>query len=268
MKISNLLFISLIFLLFITSCKQLIKTELDENTFESESPIETEPESKINDLSFVILNNVEDKKDFLSSIGIFENTVPFYQYYDNDNLQLELYYDKEKNVGVGIFYDASSMCGFTFEENTELFENPKFSDRTNYYDASNLVDEYTENITYNDKNQITHFYSKGTITGYVDSGLIDAPAVEIEFFYRDDGSLERKKFFYNPLLYGGCTGNSGVCYYDSDERLIYVDSYITHGYIENYYIYEDDEKEPTYNLILDHSCGQTTWANGFIKYIH
>lgn len=47
---------------------------------------------------------------------------------------------------------------------------------------------------------------------------------------------------------------------------MYVDAYITHGYLEDYYIYEGDSNTPNYCLTVDH-MGYDAWEAGFTKFI-
>jgi len=44
-----------------------------------------------------------------------------------------------------------------------------------------------------------------------------------------------------------------VPYYDEGGRISYETSYITHGMLENCYIYEDDGKKSAYSLLLDYA---------------
>jgi len=217
------------------------------------------------ELVSVILRNTEDRANFLRAFGIMEGAASFYQYYNDDgSLYLEIFYNMEKCVGAGIFYGVFSMSGFEVGEyECMVWRDHKFSTMTDEHDASSLA-EYAEYSTFNEMGQLTHFYSKGIIEGYVDSSLIDEVAVKIEFIYREDGTLERKDCWYNPLLFGS-TRSTETYFYDSDERLVYVSAYITHGTLEDYYIYEGDDKEPSYRLTVDHQ-GWNACKTGFVKY--
>lgn len=216
------------------------------------------------ELISLILRNTEDRANFLRAFGIMEGTAPFYQYYDEDGtLWLELYYDMEKGSGVGIFYGVFSMSGFDVGEyEREVWRDYKFSVMTEEYDASSLA-EYAEYNTYNERGQLTHFYSEGVIEGWADSPYLDK-AVEIEFIYREDGTLERKRCLYNHRLFG-TTRSTETYFYDSDERLVYVSAYITHGTLEDYYIYDVGSEDPSYRLTVDHQ-GWNAWEAGFVKY--
>lgn len=219
---------------------------------------------RMDELVSVILRNAEDRANLLRVFGLIKGTAPFYQYYNDDGtLYLEVFYDVEKGAGVGIFYGIFSMSGFDIGEyEHEVWQDRKFSVMTEEHDASSLA-EYKEYNTYNEKGQLTHFYSEGIIEGWAGSPYLDK-AVEIEFIYREDGTLERKRCYYNPRLFG-TTRSTETYFYDSDERLVYVSAYITHGTLEDYYIYEGNGEEPSYRLTLDHQ-GWNACETGFVKY--
>lgn len=68
----------------------------------------------------------------------------------------------------------------------------------------------------------------------------------------------QKDCYYNSRVFGS-TGSSESDYFDEKDRLLYTSSYITHGYVEDYYIYEEDSQEPAFCLTLDHT-GDTAYA--------
>lgn len=78
--------------------------------------------------------------------------------------------------------------------------------------------------------------------------------LEIEFTYREDGTLRRRDYAHNMMALE--TWHSVThSFYDTQERLLYEDCYITHGSMDYYYIYQDDKEQPTYCLMLDHDLG-------------
>ncbi len=78
--------------------------------------------------------------------------------------------------------------------------------------------------------------------------------LEIEFTYREDGTLRRRDYAHNMMALE--TWHSVAhSFYDTQERLLYEDCYITHGSMDYYYIYQDDKEQPTYCLMLDHDLG-------------
>lgn len=78
--------------------------------------------------------------------------------------------------------------------------------------------------------------------------------LEIEFTYREDGTLRRRDYAHNMMALE--TWHSVThSFYDTQERLLYEDCYITHGSMDYYYIYQDDKEMPAYCLMLDHDLG-------------
>lgn len=211
---------------------------------------------KTDSTASVTIRSDEDKNEFLHAFGIEEETKPFYQYYDEDNNELivDFYYNPEELRGVGIYYGRLTMCGFE----TVPYEKEQWQHRSPYSlypenekdDAFSLRD-YKEYHEYNENEQLIHFYSTGIIDGYKDSELINKNVININFTYRDDGTLYEKKCFYNPLVFLR-TAMSATYLYDKSGRLSFMDSYITHGSLESFYIYEDDMLTPSYYFSLDH----------------
>jgi len=211
-----------------------------------------------------ILINMEDRAVFMRAFGVSAADSPFFQHYGDDgNLCLELYYDMEKRSGIGVYHGNYSMTGFDIGEyeNKEWVDH-KFLTATDKYDASDLA-EYAEFSTYNEEGRLSRFYSEGIFEGWSGSPYLDC-AVEMVFFYRDEGTLERKECHYNPRLFG-TTRSSETHYYDANERLLKVRAYITHGSLEDFYIYDGDADIPSYSLTIDH-FGWNAWEQGFFKY--
>lgn len=86
----------------------------------------------------------------------------------------------------------------------------------------------------------------------------------VKYFYREDGTLERKECYFNDRVFG-TTRCSEKYYYDEQERLKYVSAYITHGTLRDYYIYEGESLEPAYCLGVDFT-GASASEYRFIKY--
>ncbi|MDE7477663.1 MAG: hypothetical protein K2M91_06905, partial [Lachnospiraceae bacterium] len=78
--------------------------------------------------------------------------------------------------------------------------------------------------------------------------------VEINFIYRDDGTLYCRNYNHNQRIFG-TTLLSRNSYYDEHGRVSYENGYITHGMLEYYYIYEDESEKPAYLLELDYDLG-------------
>jgi len=209
-----------------------------------------------------------DLAHFLKAKDISEQEQPFYQYYNDDGeLQLDFYYDMTRGAGTGIFYDRFqgqlTMCGFDIGSwNEGEWDDYAFPVKPETGDSSQ-VEDYEEEHIYNEQGQLVSFCSYGVITDRKEP--VREKFMEIVYSYREDGTIYKQTCYYNGRLYNA-TGRTGIYYYDKQERLEYADTYITHGYLEDYYIYDGDSKNPAFCLTLDHVSGQT-WAIGFMKYL-
>lgn len=194
---------------------------------------------------------------------------PFYQYYDEESgeLQMELYYDFQTGRGFGTRYypetegmpdgfaiggieEGETVCGAIWERiNTDPYETLAFGGR----DASQYheIENYEEEIEYTSDGKIAHYKSLGNITYLEDAENTDT-IVEIDFLYRNDGSLKERKYRHNGFVFE-TTCSVMDSFYDRQQRLLYEDCYITHGSLDYYYIYNGEEQIPTYCLILDHN---------------
>lgn len=183
---------------------------------------------------------------------------PFYQYYDSaGNLCLELYLDEETGSGSGIAYHPLSEGGY--EPHEFAFDTCKLEDwkemdpfslkAVDGTDGSDMVNDYEELCEYTESGQIEHFRSWGNIDWLVESGGMQT-ILEINFVYREDGTLASKEYYHNGYLFGS-TNSSKNSFYDEKERLVYEEAYITHGSLDIYYIYTDDSPKPSYRLLLD-----------------
>ncbi|MBD5461557.1 MAG: hypothetical protein HDR24_00640 [Lachnospiraceae bacterium] len=215
-----------------------------------------------------------DKETFLRDFG-FEGKEPFYQYVEETSgeLQMELYYDEGTAKGCGIRYfpeEGWEARGFVFNSSVKpLYRKDDYLLRGNSQEAiySKLtyygfdpsqdsdIDNFEEKTEYTDNGRIKHYTA--TATGWFTNSEDETEpgtVVEMDFVYREDGSLQRKDYFHNPI-YEATTFQSLHSFYDKEERLVYEDGYITHGSLDHYYIYDGEEKEPSYYLEIDHNLG-------------
>lgn len=190
---------------------------------------------------------------------------PFYTFYENDELQLELYYDAEAGVGCGIRYvrvkgsqadETVEMKGFAFDNVSAAASGQNDTEKdifsVTYYDGSdgsNEVEDYEEVYEYNAAGCPVHYESSGTVD-WLQEAEGKSTIIEVDFSYREDGSLYRKDSCYNPQLFG-TTGSSNIEYFDEQQRILYSKKYITHGSLEDYYIYDDNHADVAYVLKLD-----------------
>lgn len=212
----------------------------------------------------IILVNQRDREIYLKARRILEDEAPFYRYEDDDHV-LEVYYDEQRETGIGLSYqknqDEAYIVAFDITEcERKEWQDNRFALTKDGTDTS-VLENYEENCEYNENGQLTKFESKGILK---DSEGAEDTIVSIEFFYREDGTLERKECYYNQWLFG-TTRSTELLYYDSQERLIYTWAYITHGCLEDYYIYNGDSMEPAYCLTVDH-FGTGACMLDFAKY--
>lgn len=208
----------------------------------------------------------ESKEAFLAEYGA-ENSEPRYQSCDRyGNPRLELYEDQSGTQFCGIIYRSyfvnskkekwAKMYGFTISE--EKTEKEKWSDNT-YAIMSEIGPDdekgYEETIEYTADGKPLHFESRGLAEVNNGSSIEEElmPLVEIDYIYRDDGTLFCRGYWHNTYLY--TTGDHILSsFYDEEERVVYEDGYITSGDQEYYYVYEGDGKVPVCKLDVYLSC--------------
>lgn len=206
-----------------------------------------------------------NRQTLLEDFGFWE-TEPFYEYYNTSgNLQLELYFDSVTEKGCGIRYEyyytsdlekEVSMYGFIFDSTYKFQweEEDAFSTKSwEGTDGSDSVNEYEEQIEYRQNGKPDYYKSQGIIDWISEEEELQ-PLIEIDWVYRDDGTLYYRDYEHNSFVFG--TGCGYIWkYYDEAERPLFERSYITHGSVENYYIYQNAGKKPAYCLNLDDNLG-------------
>lgn len=218
------------------------------------------------------LENIDyESRDALLVDCGFQDAEPFYQYYDRfGNLELELYFDESTGKGCGFQYSHAFnrvlekivWCnGFIFEgTSSEEWEDDTYSLLT----WENADAREQENVT-----QVTYEYTyDGKLSCYEVRGITDLAEVQwyegleitdvfflsIDWVYRSDGTLYRKYYNHNSMVFS-TTGQSQWVYYDEQGRPIYRHEYITHGSYDYYYIYSGENERPSYCLTLDQNGG-------------
>lgn len=205
----------------------------------------------------------EDRKTFLSDFGFGEQE-PFYCYYDrNGNLQLELYLDEESGHGCGLIHrygytyqmdKDDSMYGFAFDTVSNGIWKQEDPYLFAFFDGET---GYEERIDYTETGKVDCYQSLGIIGLHDEEGNVineKSIVIEINYIYRDDGTLFYRDYYHNGYVLGSTHQNSDS-YYDESERIVYETAYITHGSLEYYYIYDDAGSEPAYALFLDDNLG-------------
>lgn len=224
-----------------------------------------------NAMNYMERAEYESCEAFLKAYG-FENSVPLYQYYDRlGNLQLELYRKEEEDLFCAIAY------GYTFEGKGEkrtgfsgyviegVSEEEWKDDTYSVMDSfsEEQIDDYRESIEYTPDQRPKHFQ----VTGLDRNTSEDRETVDmfqVNYVYRDDGTLYYRYYQHDSVQFETyrCVEHS---YYDKKERLIYETAYITHGELEDFYIYLDEGDMPAYRLEIDHGGSGTCMERYFEK---
>ena len=205
----------------------------------------------------------ENTEAFLRECGFTDNQL-MYQYYDNyHTLQLELYLDKATGQGCGIvrpdYYDA--FHGFivnSIEETAWEEIDPYDFDAIAGTSYIKETEELEEIIEYTPDGKVDYYKAQGFV-GWLrdDDEKRKEPKdtiIEINYIYRDDGTLYYKEYFHDPVIFE-TSFHTMSTYYDEAGRILYEHAYITHGCYDYYYIYEDETNKPAYCLLLDNDLG-------------
>lgn len=169
----------------------------------------------------------EDKQAFLADHG-FAGSEAFYEYRDRfGNLIMEIYFDQQAGRGCGIRYYYSF--------------NDKLKKRAT---RDGFAFEAVETGVWEPQEE----FSKLTVYG--DDVSKSASGYKEIYKYTDDGTLYHREYHHYPKFFSS-TGQSEDGDYDKQGRLVYRYSYITHGAMDEYYLYDGNHKEPKYRLFLD-----------------
>lgn len=204
----------------------------------------------------------DSRESFLADYG-FADQAPFYEYTDlNQDFALELFFDREKGQGCGLYYNYGYNCelekivnsyGFVFRhvETGEWIPEDVFSTCSVDGDDArdDLLPEYRETYQYTDDGKLSAFEARGIIPWLEDSGIEDV-ILSMDYYYRSDGTLAFKDYHHHSMVFG-TSMQTERSRYDEQERLVYKYSYITHGSLFYFYIYDDDGECPAYVLALD-----------------
>lgn len=206
----------------------------------------------------------KNEKSFLDDYG-FADSRPFYEFYDRlDNLRLALYKKESEDLFCGILYryfynsdkqKCAEMSGFVTDDIMEA----EWEDDT--YSVMSLLDpyDYEKSTEYTEDRKPTYYIVKGD-DGTVEKEEENVMLMEIDYIYRDDGTLYDRHYRHNPYLLS-TTRQSEDSLYDKKERLVYQQAYITHGTLEDYYIYLDESDKPAYHLNFDYAGGPAPFVS-------
>lgn len=216
------------------------------------------------------MREYESRETFLSEAG-FEDAVPMYQYYDRyHNLRLELYMDESAEQVCGLVYhyyfnSNREKCvdryGFTIDDvgERDWEEDTAFSLKSVYEtDGADAVEDFEETVEYTEAGNPDFYKSQGLMEHRRDEDgaleLASVSVLELDYVYRDDGTLYCRDYTHNPSIFG-TTLCSLESYYDEKGRVVYESGYITHGQLEYFYIYGDEGEKPEYLLTVDYGGG-------------
>ena len=217
----------------------------------------------------------EAKLEFLKMFD-FQDDLPFYIHTEEDGYALmELYYDEERKIGCGIVDGEDTgnySYGFAFNSSHEVswhYPDP-FSVLSIYgTTGEEAVTDYRENYEYDREGRLVHYQSTGTpleaplVEADNNEDWYDQYIIDVTFSYDTQGKLTKKIYNHSSAWYMpfGTWFSWQVSHYDERERLVHTASYVTHGSVEGYYIYQDDSDVPAYFLELDHG-----WDVNFYKF--
>lgn len=209
----------------------------------------------------------ESREALLADFG-FEDSEPMYQCYDwHHDLLLELYRDEKTDRFCGITYDGYSINNegekeaylYGFVQDGAISAKwdgaDPYAEMTSFKaDEQDYVKDYKEFIDYTPEGKPDHFRSQGKIVTQVEVGEVEVTVKEIDYVYRDDGTLFFRDYGHSTNIFA--TNDSYLySFYDEKGRVLYERGYVTHGHLEDYYIYEGDGDTPAYHLELDYAHG-------------
>lgn len=201
-----------------------------------------------------------DVESFLEAYGFDINSdIPLLEYSVPDtDLDLYLYYNPETHMGCGyqLRQEEPDMpdYAFAFDDFQEATWDKDYYSLVSFYgdDGSDHVEDYRTNIVYDDNGKLLQFESTGLIDWLSEDGR-EEPFTILSFTYQyDDNEVLRYRAYSHCSWIFGTALQSLRSYFDELGRPVYERGYITHGYLEYYYIYTDNETVPTYCLCLDY----------------
>lgn len=215
----------------------------------------------------------KDVNSFLTAYG-FADADPFYEFYADGELKMTLYYNADEQLGCGDYGDGWGVCflGLNEMEWSNYFwgdymepvivysgERPEdymgdysYDEVKEYDDAGRLVEYRVTNIADLTAECVD-------IESLQDSTVLWNDAVIVNYSYRDDGTLAYRDYHHNTYLFG-TTASTLETWFDEMGRPVYERAYITHGSLNWYYIYEDDDEIPEFVLETDAGGGGASFT--------
>ncbi len=212
----------------------------------------------------------KDARSFLTAYG-FDIDEPFYEVYAEDDLVLTLYYDKETELGCAIagsrWNEGACFQGAIEEEwNGYLWGDymdpvvihlderlrPEDYMGDYHYDEIKEYDEAGRIVEYRVTNIDDYMKEKCSSANDSNDGWNDA--LKVRYEYQANGELAYREYYHNSYIFG-TTQSSLLTWFDEQGRPVYECAYITHGALEWFYIYEDEDEIPEYILSTDFGWG-------------
>ena len=190
--------------------------------------------------------------------NVHKPIVLYWEYQNEERgICLEFNYDRQRKIGSGSLKigEEAVPASFSFHDcqkagwaKADPFSVTRMQGYT-VEDVAEEIDEYREFVEYNTEGKISSYKAHGNYEE-MEETLMGDMLVEIAFHYREDGSLYRKDYRHNARVFG-TSCSPWTAYYDESQRLVYERFYLTHGGMEIFYIYEDEDDTPEYCLKLD-----------------
>ena len=212
----------------------------------------------------------KDANSFLTAYG-FDIDEPFYEVYAEGDLVLTLYYDKETELGCAIagsrWNEGACFQGATEEEWNGYLWGDYMDPVVIYLDERLRPEDYMGDYHYD---EIKEYDEAGRIVEYRVTNIDDYmkeecssandsydgwnDALKVSYEYQANGELAYREYFHNCYIFG-TTQSSLLTWFDVQGRPVYECAYITHGALEWFYIYEDEDEIPEYILSTDFGWG-------------
>ncbi len=215
----------------------------------------------------------KDVNSFLEAYG-FADMLPYHEFYADGELKMTLYYNADEQLGCGDYGDGWGVC---FQGKDEVSWDGYFwgdymepvivysNERPEDYMGEHTYDEVKE---YDDAGRLVEYRVTNIadltaecvdIESLQDSTVLWNDAVIVNYSYRDDGTLAYRDYHHNTYLFG-TTASTLETWFDEQGRPVYERAYITHGSLNWYYIYEDDDEIPEFVLKTDAGGGDASFT--------
>lgn len=212
----------------------------------------------------------KDANSFLTAYG-FDIDEPFYEVYAEGDLVLTLYYDKETELGCAIpgsEWTGGACFQGAIEEEWDGYLWGVYMDPVVIHLDERLRPEdymgdyhYDEIKEYDEAGRLVEYrvtniddYMKEECSSANDSYDGWNDALKVSYEYQANGELAYREYFHNSYIFG-TTQSSLRTWFDEQGRPVYECAYITHGALEWFYIYEDEDEIPEYILSTDFGWG-------------